>query len=57
MVIDKYGPADNLVWPCLLANGPHDEVIVGNNADSRSVKHLVVFDEQLDTYNKLHVVK
>ena len=47
-MISKYGPdKQSFVWPCLLANGPHGEVIVGNNADS--VKHLVVFDEQLDT--------
>ena len=48
MTINKYGSdKQSFVWPCLLANGPNGEVIVGNNADS--VKHLVVFDEKLNT--------
>ena len=47
-MIDKYGQNDHeqsFEWPFMLANGPHGELIVGNNA--ASVKHLVVFDEQL----------
>ena len=45
-VIEIYGPNQlSFEWPFMLANGPHGELIVGNNA--ASVKHLVVFDEQL----------
>ena len=48
MAINNYGSDEqSFVWRCLLANGPNGEVIVGNNTDS--VKHLVVFDEQLNT--------
>ena len=41
-----YGPEKPFFeWPFLLANGPHGELIVGNN--SPSVTHLVVFNEHL----------
>ena len=45
-VIEMYGPEELFFeWPFLLANGPHGELIVGNN--SPSVTHLVVFNEHL----------
>ena len=45
-VIEMYGPEKLFFeWPFLLANGPHGELIVGNN--SPSVTHLVVFNEHL----------
>ena len=41
-----YGPDELFFeWPFLLANGPHGELIVGNN--SPSITHLVMFSEQL----------
>ena len=54
-VISKYGPDEQpFVWPCLLANGPDGELIVGNN--SHSAIQLVVLDEQLDYKNPLQVI-
>ena len=54
-VISKYGPDEQpFVWPCLLANGPGGELIVGNN--SLSAIQLIVFDEQLDYKNPLQVI-
>ena len=45
-IIESYG-SDKLSfeWPNLLANGPHGELIVGNN--SESAKHVVIFDQKL----------
>ena len=43
-VIDKYGPNnEELRYPCLMAKGPNNEVIVRNY----SATQLVIFDEQL----------